>query len=331
MQQVSVAFSQPSSLKLTIPAISRMDDQQVYDLFSELRWMCNGGVPFCSRCGGDKNYRLRGRNMWRCASCKFDYTVTNGTIFTGGKLPLRTYLFAVSIFTGAAKGISALQMSRDLGVQYKTAFTLCHKIREAISLVVDQLVLKGMVEVDGAQFGGYRRFFNVASNTFGKRICSKRMAHRRIVVVAKERDGRTIPFVVKTENDARDSIVARIEEDTVICVDESRAWDGLCQLVDSIRVNHNEVYVDGEASTNLAESFHSGMRRMHSTHGRMSADHLPAYANELAWKRDFNKMKHSDRVMSLLSLCLCSPTSSKWKGYWQRRKSKDVSRAMVDA
>lgn len=79
----------------------------------------------------DNHYFIRGRKQWRCKCCGHTFSVTSGTIFAFHKLPLKIYLAAIAIYSNAVKGLSALQLGRDLGVQYKTAFVLAHKIRES--------------------------------------------------------------------------------------------------------------------------------------------------------------------------------------------------------
>src|SRR6202044_426943 len=109
---------------------------------------------FCPRCNCTVNYPIANRNLWKCRDCRYQFSVTSGTIFSSRKLPVRDYLLAIAIFVNAVKGVSALQLGRDLDVQYKTAFVLAHKIREAIGADRNQMVLGGTVEIDGAYFGG---------------------------------------------------------------------------------------------------------------------------------------------------------------------------------
>ena len=123
--------------------IARLSDDDAFEMFKEARWP--EGVA-CPKCGDKDHYWLQTRKQWRCKCCKHTFSVTSGAIFANHKLPLRTYLAAIAIYTNAVKGISALQMSRDLDVQYKTAFVLAHKLRE--SLMDDQpALLDGEVEI----------------------------------------------------------------------------------------------------------------------------------------------------------------------------------------
>ena len=120
---------------LSLAQILRMSDQEAYDAFKAVRFAANGGEAFCPKCGSVDLYNLPRRKMWRCKSveCGCQFSITSQTIFASRKLSIRDYLAAIAIFTNGAKGYSAMQLSRDLGVQVKTAFVLLHKLREAIA------------------------------------------------------------------------------------------------------------------------------------------------------------------------------------------------------
>ncbi len=108
-----------------------MTDDEAHARFQAIRFADNGGEPFCPRCECLVVYAMATRRLWKCKECRHQFSVTSGTIFASRKLPIRDYLAAIAIFVNAVKGISALQLGRDLDVQYKTAFVMAHKIREA--------------------------------------------------------------------------------------------------------------------------------------------------------------------------------------------------------
>ncbi len=139
---------------LSPAAVMRMTDDEAHAAFVAIRWADTDGEPSCPRCGCLAVYAYAARRIWKCKGCGHQFSVTSGTISASRKLPIRTLLAAVAIFVNAAKGLSALQLGRDLDVQYKTAFVLAHKLREAIGSGQDKAVLSGHVEVDGAYFGG---------------------------------------------------------------------------------------------------------------------------------------------------------------------------------
>ena len=119
---------------LSLAQVARMSEEEARQTFQSIRWDDNGGEPYCPRCGCVAVYSYASRPIFKCKGCNHQFSVTSGTIFASRKLPIRDYLLAIAIFANGAKGHSALQLSRDLNVQYKTAFVLAHKIREALSV-----------------------------------------------------------------------------------------------------------------------------------------------------------------------------------------------------
>lgn len=112
------------------------------------------GKPVCPRCSCLDNYFCKSESLWKCKGCGYRFSVTSGTIFASRKMALRDILAAIAIFVNGAKGHSALQLSRDLDCQYKTAFVLYHKIREALGSKAKNEKLSGEIEVDGCYVGG---------------------------------------------------------------------------------------------------------------------------------------------------------------------------------
>ncbi len=98
----------------------RLSDTEAYETFKSIRWAANEGDPFCPRCGCAVAYEYRSRRIYKCKDCGSQFSLTTGTIFASRKLSIRDLLAAIAIFANGAKGISALQLSRDLDVQYKT-------------------------------------------------------------------------------------------------------------------------------------------------------------------------------------------------------------------
>jgi transposase-like protein len=121
-----------------------------------------------------------------------------------------------------------LALSRDLGVQYKTAFVLAHKIRESIGATVEtEQELSGEVEVDGASFGGHAKQENRKADRRDRRLAEERTGKRQVVVIIRERNGRAVPVVVARESAAVPVIRSRVASGSVLFGDESAAWDVL--------------------------------------------------------------------------------------------------------
>lgn len=195
---------------------------------------------------------------------------------------------AIAIFVSGAKGLPALRLSHELGVQYKTAFVLAHKIREAMAdHHADFEQLSGKVEVDGAYFGGHVRPENRKMDRKDRRTRQYRSPKRRVVAVARERHGRTYVAVEKREPDAVANLIGRIQSCSIVYADEATGWDDFHVYFNTRRINHSQAYSENGASTNWAESFFSRIRRAETgIYHRISARYLAAYAGEMAWRED---------------------------------------------
>ena len=155
---------------LSLAMVLRMTDQEAEHTFMGLRWHDTDGQPVCPHCGCAIVWDCRKANgapRWRCKACRKSFSITSGTLFAHHKMPLRNYLAATAIFVNEVKGKSSLALSRDLGVQYKTAFVLAHKMREAMATELKGMQVGGegkTVETDGGYFGGYVKPANHKEN-----------------------------------------------------------------------------------------------------------------------------------------------------------------------
>src|ERR1700687_2271753 len=187
---------------LSLAQVVRMSDQEARQAFNAIRWSENGVSPFCPSCGSIHIYSYKSRPIFKCKDCQHQFSVTSGTIFASRKLPVRDYLLAIAIFCNGAKGHSALPLSRALDCQSKTAFVLAHKLREAMAAEDKREVARGDVEVDGGYFGGYVKPANYKENRRDRRRLANQSGKREVVMVVRERKGRTLTFVSKSEGAA---------------------------------------------------------------------------------------------------------------------------------
>ena len=134
---------------LSLKEIYKAGEQKAYELFCNIRWHATGGEPVCPVCGCLDAYRINTRRKFDCKACRHQYSVTSGTIFASRKMDFTDLLAAICLFVNGAKGMSMVQLSRDLDCQYKTAFVLAHKLREALAGERGGIELGGVVEVDG--------------------------------------------------------------------------------------------------------------------------------------------------------------------------------------
>ena len=300
----------------------RMSEDEAHARFEAIRFADNGGAVFCPYCECTKVYTYRARKLWKCAACGKQFTVTSGTIFASRKLPIRDYLAAMAIFVNAVKGISALQLGRDLDVQYKTAFVMAHKIREAIGADRHQITLGGTVEIDGAYFGGKVKEKNVKAERVDRRLPEQQSGKRQSVVVARERDGQTFTVVATSEAAAVPTIRDHVMPNAIVHADEAAAWDRLHGHYEMRRINHSIAYSQDGACTNQAESYFSRLRRAEiGQHHHISGKYLHAYAGEMAWKEDNRRTANGVQHKLATGAALAHPVSRVWAGYWQRSVS----------
>jgi transposase-like protein len=272
---------------LSLKAVFRMGEDQAYDTFRKLRWADTDGGAVCPRCGCVESYDLATRRKFKCVGCHHQFSVTSGTIFASRKLSFTDLLAAIVIFVNGAKGVSALQVSRDLDVQYKTAFVLSHKLREAMAREQEGRMLDGVVEIDGAYFGGYVKPENRKEDRLDRRLAFNRSGKRQCVVVMRERNGRSLPFIVANEGDAVPYVRDHVANLAILHADEGSGWDALHAGWMTERVNHSVQFFDKGACTNQAESYFSRLRRMEvGTHHHVAGRYLASYAREASWRED---------------------------------------------
>jgi transposase-like protein len=310
---------------LSVRQVMQLSEQDAHHLLKTLRWGEEDKDIVCPKCGlVHAPYIIKSRNQYRCRSCNHTFSVTSGTIFSNHKLPITVYLLAIILFVNAVKGISALQLSRDLGVQYKTAFVLAHKLRESLMNNRDTSLLTGEVHVDGAYVNGYVRPKNKKSDRIDRRLAVNQREDKRCVLVMRQGIEKTRTFVLKSENQASVMTLAmsNISSDAVICADESNAYDPLHGKFIVKRVNHSLEYrADDGTTNNYAESFFSRFRRMQ--HGQMhkfSNRYLDNYVNEAAYREDMRAAANGDQFHDVTNKCLKTKTSRDWCGYWQGNK-----------
>jgi len=302
---------------LSLREIYKAGEDAAYETFKRLRWQ--DGEPVCPDCGSVECYSISTRRKFKCAACYRQFSVTSGTIFASRKLAFVDLLAAICIFVNAVKGLSALQFSRDLDVQYKTAFVLAHKLREALAAEVDGHTLDGEVEIDGAYFGGHIRPANFKEDRVDRRLAEHQTGARRVVVALRQRKGRTLTFVRPTEAHGVDIASKIVSRMAVVYADEASHWDRLHEGWIVGRINHSEAYSADGANTNQVESFFSRLRRMVTgQHHGVSPKYLHQYSAHAAWLEDHRRRSNGQNASATIALSMRHPVSRVWAGYWQR-------------
>ncbi len=305
---------------LKLKGVFRLTEDEAYQIFRNMRWA--NGEPYCPHCGGTEVYEYRTRRIFKCKACQKQFSATSGTLFASRKLEMRDYLAAIAIFCNGVKGTSALQLSRDLGVQYRTAFVLAHKLREVMKIEQVDRTLDGEVEIDGAYFGGFVRPENVRKLRMDRRRSLNKAGTRQVVVAARERGGKLLTNVYKKESGGNKFIASRLAPDTVIYTDEARSWGPLHKRFKGFKINHTERYVDGHITTNRVESFFARLRRAEmGQHHSIAGKYLDNYADEIAWREDNRRLSNGEQFERLARYAATLGKSSQWAGYWQQHET----------
>jgi transposase-like protein len=310
---------------LTLAQVMRLSNEDAEALFAKVRWPETDGSPVCPFCGGLVHYtirRARGPLRWRCKACDKEFSISSGTLFAAHKMPLQTYLAAIALAMNEVKGKNALALSRDLGTSYKTAFVLMHKIREALGSEMKGARIGGegeTVEIDGMYTGGHIRPANLKENRIDRRLARNQTGKRKVVVIGRERDGRIISGVFKSEAESTGWLVSRVAKGTRLMADEAASWNPLHAHYEVSRIDHGQAYAVGDVHTNGAESFFSRLRRGERGHfHNISGPYLSSYAREAAWREDNRRVSNGDQTQHAAKLAMTNRPSPDFCGYWQR-------------
>jgi transposase-like protein len=265
--------------------INRFDnDEKCRMHLEELRWP--DGVR-CVRCQSAKISRMYKRNQFACDSCGYQFSVTAGTIFHDSHLPLRKWFVAILLICESKKGMSALQLKRTLGVAYKTAWYLCHRIREAVK-DADSSLLSGICEIDETFVGGKAKNMHKAERA--RKIHGRGGADKAMVLGAIERGGKVrLDVAINRDRETLKAFIAAklADETSAIMTDDFPAYDG-CGDANTRHetVNHSaKEYVRGDVHTNTMENVWSLFKRsIIGSYHQISVKHLDRYLDELEFR-----------------------------------------------
>ena len=328
------------SKNIALKDIFRLTESEAFHLLKAKRWGNPNNIRdvCCPHCGIRHHaYFLESRKRWCCKHCQRHFYITTNTIFSFHKLPLVDILAATLLMVNSSKGISAIDISRHLNINYKTAFVLCHKLREALFKTRDLRPMQGEIHEDGAWINFTLRKPNYRKNNHKQRQQAdekerkfpKFRPTKRCIISLNQRSAndeqmwgsnRTIVAMDYTEN--ADTVFALnqrfITAGSDIMCDENPAYNNLDFHYNRWSVNHQEAYSAKGVNNNLAESFNARMRDlMRGTHHKTDNKYALHYANQAAFMSDNRRKSNGELFSDVLQRCLWVLPPKEWVGYWQ--------------
>ena len=276
------------------------DVKSAREYLESRRWE---GTPVCPHCGAYEHITARGGSRtgyYRCRDCSQEFTVRTGTIFERSHVALNKWLFAMYLVVTARKGVSSLQMSKEIGVTQKTAWFMLQRIREACGS--DFGKLSGIIEVDETFIGGKES----AKHASKKLHAGRGTVGKQAVMGFRERGGRSVarPIDGTDGETLKQEIAQTVDPGATVYTDDHRGYLGLAGY-DHASVNHSsgEYVGAGSISTNSVESMWAVLKRaLYGTWHQVSRKHLTRYVNECTFRLNEGNVKNptQERIDSLV-------------------------------
>lgn len=285
------------------------DEARAVEFLERTRW---GDEPACPRCGSVDVYQMRGRDggreknyRWRCREKhpKAMFSVRTGLVFEETRIPLKTWVYAFWKACSSKKGISALQISRECELSYKSALYMMHRIRYAMASPPPKL--SGTVEVDESWIGGKPRNRRKLWYHAG-RVSRREWTKKRPVMALVERDGKAHVRMIERvdKRTIGEAIRQTVENGSTIYTDENAVYKHLGR---GVGYNHDFVthgsyeYVRGDVTTNTVEGFFALLKRgLHGTFHSVSRHHLHRYLSEFEFRWNHRKVDDGERTLAAI-------------------------------
>lgn len=290
------------------------DENAAREHLESLHWPDGPVCPHCDSADAKRLPPQRGRKtkvhpegklregVVQCNNCRKQYTVTVGTVFESSKVPLNKWLYVNHVLCSSKKGTSAHQIARNIGVSYKTAWFMMHRIREA------------MKDVDNTPLGGFGKFVEADETYIGGKQSNKKAKQRKLsrknfspvhgkqpVVSLVERDGKVRSFHVAnvTGETLRTALVTNVDRYSFLMTDEHKGYKKVGEEFGkhSVVAHSRGEYVRGHSHTNTVEGFFSLLKRgIVGVYHHVSEAHLHRYTSEFDFRYNTRKLDDSTRA-----------------------------------
>ncbi|RPJ79086.1 MAG: IS1595 family transposase [Alphaproteobacteria bacterium] len=285
--------------------VGRLTEDEARGILEAIRWPKG---PVCPHCGSIKITRLNPKSekvrdgVIQCNDCRGQFTVMVGTIMHRSHITLRQWVQAFYAMCSSKKGVSALQLQRNLGIHtYKAAWHLCHRIRLAMSEGPLADGLKGTVEVDETFVGGRPRQSVINKYYDPKQFCGHGSTKIPVMVLV-ERNGNAVSKPIERVDsfNLKSAIIENVNENSTIMTDEWQAYKGIGKNFKGghkVIKHKDKIYVKGDITTNTAESYFALLKRgVHGIFHHVSKRHLNRYCQEFQFRWNHRKLNDGTRA-----------------------------------
>lgn len=277
-------------------------EQVCRDYLEAIRWSEGICCPY-KDCAHDKAFRFSNGKTFKCAKCKKQFSVKVGTIFEDSKIPLAKWYAAIYLITSHKKGISSIQLSKDIGVTQKTAWYMNHRVRHSLGWDIPEEKLSGIIEADETFIGGKEGNKHKSKRTEGTQGRSVQTKTPVAGVIERGGNVRAKKVADTAGSTLRKFVYDNVERGSQLHTDEWWGYKGLEKLFGHSVIKHNaNEYVNGDCHTNTLEGFWSLLKRgVVGIYHSMSNKHLQKYVDEFVFRYNTRTLTEADRFNLMLS------------------------------